>query len=178
MGKQKLLLPIDGQPMIRRVLAAASAWPVVVVAGDDVAPELGSTEVCIVRNATPERGMSHSLYLGNAVIPDGEPIAVLLGDLPDITPAAIETVVSAYDDTVDIVVPSCDEQLAHPVVFGPRARRKIVDLADGDTIDRLRDDPHLRRRTVVTDRCALHDIDTPVEYARRVGDQTTSDVFE
>ena len=34
MGRQKLLLPIDGQPMIERAVAAAAAWPTVVVTSD------------------------------------------------------------------------------------------------------------------------------------------------
>jgi molybdenum cofactor cytidylyltransferase len=169
MGTQKLLLPIDGLPLIERTIAAAAAWPVVVVAGDEVAYALGATTLCIVRNASPERGMAHSLALGNAVIPDGEPIAVLLADLPDITADAIAAVIDAYDDTVDVVVPRCGDQFAHPVVFGPLARRGIPALPDGDTIKRLRDDPRLRRRSVEVGRCGLTDIDTPDEYAARRG---------
>jgi len=169
MGKQKLVLPIDGRPMIQCVLDAAAAWPVVVVTGDEVAPTLGSTVLRIVRNDAPERGMSHSLALGNAVVANDEPIAVLLGDLPDITAASIASVIAAYDDTVDVVVPRCGETFVHPVVFGPRARRKIAALPDGDTIKRLRDDASLRRRIVETDRGALTDIDTPGDYTERIG---------
>jgi len=169
MGTQKLLLPIDGMPLIERTIAAAADWPVVVVAGDEVAHALGATSLCIVRNAAPERGMAHSLALGNAVVPDGEPIAVLLADLPDITPTAIAAAIDAYDNTVDVVVPRCEDRFAHPVVFGPRARAGIAALPDGDTIKRLRDDPRLRRRIVEVGRCALTDIDTPDEYAARGG---------
>lgn len=168
MGKQKLLLPIDGRPIIEHVLAAASAWPIVVVTGEEVAPTLGHTSLQIARNAAPERGMSHSLKLGNAVVEDAEPIAVLLGDLPDITAASIAAVIEAYDDTVDVVVPRCGETFVHPVVFGPRARGKIAALPDGDTLKRLRDDPSLRRRIVETDRGCLTDIDTPSDYTERI----------
>jgi molybdenum cofactor cytidylyltransferase len=168
MEKQKLLLPIDGRPMIEHVLAAAAAWPIVVVAGAEVAPTLGARTLRIVRNDAPERGMSHSLQLGNAVIDEAEPIAVLLADLPDISAKTIAETLEAYDNSVDVVVPRCGKLFAHPVVFGPAARQKITALPDGDTIKRLRDDPNLRRKVVETDSSALIDIDTPTDYKRRV----------
>jgi molybdenum cofactor cytidylyltransferase len=168
MGSQKLLLPIDGRPLIARVIEAASPWPRVVVAGSRLAPALGSGwALRIVRNDEPERGMSHSLALADAVIAPSEPIAVLLGDLPDITSAAIAAVIGAYDETVDVLIPRHGETFVHPVVFGPRARRNIAALPDGDTIRSLRDDPTLRRRIVPADRSALTDIDTPGDYTKR-----------
>jgi molybdenum cofactor cytidylyltransferase len=168
MGRQKLLLPIDGCPMIERVLNAAVAWPVVVVAGDEVAPALGPTALRIVRNAAPERGMAHSLRLANQVVPPDEPIAVLLADLPDISAQTIAAVIAAYDDAVDVVSPQHAGICTHPVIFGPLARRKIADLPDGDTIKRLRDDPSLRRRIIETSAEALTDIDTPSDYSARI----------
>lgn len=167
MGSQKLLLPIDGRPMIAHVLAAAAGWPIVVVSGAELEPLLTALPLRIVRNVAPERGMSHSLALANAVIAPSEAIAVLLGDLPDITPAAVAAAIDAYDETVDVVVPRCGDAFGHPVVFGPHARRKIAALADGDTIRELRDDPGLRRRMLPADPGALTDIDTPDDYAQR-----------
>jgi CTP:molybdopterin cytidylyltransferase MocA len=168
MGSQKLLLPIEGRPLIARVVEAAAGWPRVVVAGPDIVPVLATARLRIVRNDAPERGMSHSLALADAVVTRNEPIAVLLGDLPDITPAAIAAVIDAYDETVDVVVPRYAATFVHPVVFGPIARRKIAALPDGDTIKRLRDDPSLRRRIVAGDHSAITDIDTPGDYAKRV----------
>jgi molybdenum cofactor cytidylyltransferase len=171
MGSQKLLLPIDGRPMIAHVIDAAAGWPLVVVAGAGVEPFLAAAAVRIVRNAAPERGMSHSLALADASIAPSEPVAVLLADLPDITPAAIAAVIGAYDETIDVVVPRSGATFGHPVVFGPRARRKIAALPDGDTIKAVRDDPSLRRRIVAADRSALTDIDTPDDYRKRIDRQ-------
>jgi molybdenum cofactor cytidylyltransferase len=168
MGRQKLILHVDGQPMVSLVIEAAGAWPTLVVAGDEVACLLGPAASHIVRNDTPERGMSYSLLLAHRCIAAAEPIAVLLGDLPDITHAAIERVIAAYDATVDVVIPRCGQTAGHPVVFGPRARRKIAHLPEGDTIRLLRDDPALRRRIVQTGPAALCDIDTPSDYSRRL----------
>jgi molybdenum cofactor cytidylyltransferase len=168
MGSPKLLLPLDGRPLIARVLEAAARWPCVVVAGSGLAAALESPALRIVRNDAPERGMAHSLALADAVVDRSEAIAVLLGDLPDITPAAIAAVVDIYDESVDVVVPRHGETFVHPVVFGPRARRKIAALPDGDTIRGLRDDPSLRRRIVPADGSALTDIDTPGDYRKLV----------
>jgi molybdenum cofactor cytidylyltransferase len=169
MGRQKLLEAIDGRPMIRRVVAAASRWPTVVVASAAVAAELLGEAVAIVRNDEPERGMSRSLQLANAVVPAGEPIAVLLGDLPDCDTAAIARVVDAYDADADVVVPRAGKRLGHPVVFGPAARARIAALPEGDTIHTVRDDPALRRRIVdVADARPFADIDTEEELAARI----------
>jgi CTP:molybdopterin cytidylyltransferase MocA len=173
MGRQKLLERIGGRSLIVRAVDAAAAWPTVVVASDAVAAELHAAgtadRVRIVRNAEPERGMNRSLALADAAIPPGEPIAVLLGDLPDCDAATIARVAAAYDDDVDVVIPQAGERRGHPVVFGPAARRAIATLGDGDGLHRLRDAPALRRRIVaVDDPRAFDDIDTEAELAARI----------
>jgi CTP:molybdopterin cytidylyltransferase MocA len=170
MGRQKLLETIDGRPMIWRAIDAAARWPTVVVASAAVAATLADASVRIVRNDEPERGMSHSLRLADAAIPPDEPIAVLLGDLPDCDSAAIARVVDAYDANVDVLVPCVGKRLGHPVVLGPAARAKIRGLPDGDTQSTVRDDPSLRRRLLdVDDARAFEDIDTEDELAARRG---------
>jgi molybdenum cofactor cytidylyltransferase len=169
MGRQKLLEPIEGRPLIRRAVDAAAGWPTVVVASDAVAAALDPAGVRIVRNPDPERGMNHSLALADAAIEAGEPIAVLLGDLPDCDATTIARVIDAYDDGVDVVVPQAGERLGHPVVFGPAARTLIATLGDGDGLHRLRDAAGLRRRIVVVDDArAFEDIDTEAELAARI----------
>jgi CTP:molybdopterin cytidylyltransferase MocA len=179
MGRQKLLEQIDGRSLIGRAVEAAAAWPTVVVASDAVAAELAASgaaqRVRIVPNHEPERGMNRSLALADAAIAPDEPIAVLLGDLPDCDAAAIARVVAAYDDAVDVVVPQAGERFGHPVVFGPAARRAIATLGDGDGLHRLRDLAGLRRRIVtVPDARAFEDIDTEAELTARRGTPRTN----
>lgn len=174
MGRQKLLERIDGTPMIRRAVDAAARWPTVVVASAAVAAELAGTAVRIVANDEPERGMSRSLQLADAAIPAGEPIAILLADLPDCDANAIARVVDAFDASVDVVVPRSGTRFGHPVVFGPAARRKIAALPEGDTLQRVRDDPELRRRILAApDDCAFTDIDTEEQLAARLNAERT-----
>ena len=173
MGRQKLLERIDGRSMIERAIDAASAWPTVVVTSDAVAAELAAAglaeRVDIVINNEPERGMNRSLALANAAIDAGEPIAVLLGDLPDCDAVAIERVVDEYDESADVVVPQAGKRFGHPVVFGPAARRALAELGDGDGLNAVRDAETLRRRIVpVSDSGAFEDIDTVDELAARL----------
>lgn len=169
MGRQKLLEPIDGRPMILRAIGAAAAWPTVVVASAPVAAMVAAQPVRIVANDAPERGMNHSLALADAAIDPGEPLAVLLGDLPDSNATTIARVLGAYDDDVDVLIPRAGKRFGHPVVFGPNARRRIPALGDGDGLQRIRDDPSLRRRFVdLDDPGAFDDIDTEDELAARL----------
>ena len=145
----------------------------VVVASDAVAAELAASGraagLRIVRNNEPERGMNVSLAIADAAIDPAEPIAVLLGDLPDCDAAAIARIVDAYDAESDVVVPHAGKRFGHPVVFGPAARRMIAGLGDGDGLNRVRDAETLRRRIVpVDDRGAFDDIDTEAELAARL----------
>jgi CTP:molybdopterin cytidylyltransferase MocA len=163
-----LLEEIDGRPMIRRAVEAAAAWPTVVVASATIAEMLARENVRIVPNGEPDRGMSHSLRLADAAIAPDEPIAIMLGDLPDCDGAAIARVVNAYDPAFDVLVPRAGKRLGHPVIFGPAARAKIRDLADGDTQSTLRDDPSLRKRFLdVDDPRPFEDIDTEDELRAR-----------
>jgi molybdenum cofactor cytidylyltransferase len=173
MGRQKLLERIDGQTLIARATAAASAWPTVVVTSDAVAAELarngGAGHVRIVRNNEPERGMNRSLALADAAIDPAEPIAVLLGDLPDCDAATIARAVAAYDADVDVVIPHAGKRRGHPVIFGPAARRAIAGLGEGDGLHTVRDAAGLRRRSIeVGNAGAFEDIDTPEELAARL----------
>lgn len=173
MGRQKLLERIAGRSLIERAIDAAAAWPTVVVASDAVATELlasgASERVRIVRNDEPERGMNLSLALADAAIDTSEPIAVLLGDLPDCDAATIGRVVAAFDDDVDVVIPQAGERFGHPVIFGPNARRAIAALGDGDGLNRVRDAAGMRRRIVaVDDARGFDDIDTEAELAARI----------
>jgi CTP:molybdopterin cytidylyltransferase MocA len=173
MGRQKLLERIDGRSLIARAVDAAAGWPTVVVASEAVAAELAASGIAervrIVRNDEPERGMNRSLALADAAIAGGEPIAVLLADLPDCDAATIARVLGAYADDVDVVVPEAGGRFGHPVVFGPAARRGIATLGDGDGLNRVRDAAGLRRRIVaVDDPRAFDDIDTETELAERI----------
>lgn len=160
-GKQKLLLAFRGTPMIERAIAAAHAWDPVVVAGPEVTAYLaGRTGLTVLRNDRPDLGMSHSLKLANRVLAGSAALIVLLGDKPLVSSGLIEGICSAAG-AADIVYPVRGAQPGHPVFLSPRARERINDLPDGDTLRMLRDDARLRVQAVETDdEGAFFDVDT------------------
>jgi molybdenum cofactor cytidylyltransferase len=160
-GRQKLLMEFRGRKLIEYPIAAAQMWNPIVVAGPDVARYLAArSDVEVLLNDEPERGMSHSLGLGNRAVVDELALIVLLGDKPLITAALIEFVCRAAADA-DLVYPVCEDVPGHPVWLSPRARACIDGLPDGDTLRLLRDRLELRQRAVKTsDAGAVFDLDT------------------
>jgi CTP:molybdopterin cytidylyltransferase MocA len=168
MGAQKLLLCIGGDPLFTRVVAAAAAFPRILVVSPAVAAHVTAQPgLQIILNERPERGMTYSLALADAAATDPEAaLVVLLADTPLVDAALIARVVAARGDA-DVAYPVRGGIPGHPVVFGPRARARIAGLPDGDTLRALRADPGLRRVEVPeTEDRAFADVDTPEDFAR------------
>ena len=99
-GSQKLLLDIDGVPMVRHVLEAASEGgchqTVVVYAEDEVGRTVdGRAE--LVFNPKARTGMASSLHVGlKAMRPEIEGAMVLLGDQPLVGSRTVATLLRAW----------------------------------------------------------------------------------
>ena len=160
-GKQKLLMPYRGRPLIEYSITAAARWRPVVVCGDAVWQYLaGRQDIAIIRNDEPERGMSHSLSLANLAVEEDLSIAVLLADKPLASERLIETMLNASRGS-DVAYPQRDGEPGHPVILSPRARRFIDRLPPGDTVRLLRAHSQLVARPIETaDEGAFFDIDT------------------
>lgn len=166
MGREKLLLPFRGKPMIEYVIAVAREWNPILVANAAVAAYAAEDpQIETILNDAPEHGMAHSLALADAAIASDVPILVLLADKPLVTPQLVASLVERSADA-DVIFPlhPVSRQPGHPVIFSPRARAKIQSLPEGDTVRLLRDDPELVRRVVETeDEGAYFDVDTEAE---------------
>jgi len=168
MGAQKLLLPVAGRPLFTRALAAAAAFPRILVVSPALAAHVTAQPgLAIVLNERPDRGMTYSLALADAEVADREAaLVVLLADTPLVDAALIARVVAARGNA-DVAYPVRGGIPGHPVVFGPDARARIGGLPDGDTLRALRDDPGLRRIELPeTEDGAFADVDTPEDFAR------------
>src|SRR5262245_13088152 len=84
MGRNKLLLELSGQPLVRRVVgraAEAGLDPILVVVGheaDRVGAALGDVPHQAVVNPDHERGANSSLRLGLSRVPPGARAAVVV----------------------------------------------------------------------------------------------------
>jgi molybdenum cofactor cytidylyltransferase len=137
----KLLIGIDGKPMVRRVVEtalAAGARPVIAVTGherDRIEAALSGLPVACVDNPDYAQGLSTSLKRGLAALPaDIDGVLVCLGDMPLISAADIGRIVAAFDprEGREIIVPISGGKRGNPVLWGRRFFAEMRNLA-GDT---------------------------------------------
>jgi len=171
MGRNKLVLPVHGKPMVAHAVEAAAAAgldPVIVVTGHEAAAvrrAAGKTPVIFVQNDDFAHGLSTSLRAGIAAVPqDCEGAVVLLGDMPRVTAPLIEKVVKAFDagDDRTICVATAAGERGHPVLWGRQFFPELEAL-DGDTGARavMSRHPDLVCEVEAGDGAPLADIDTP-----------------
>ncbi|HEY4078976.1 MAG TPA: NTP transferase domain-containing protein [Rhizomicrobium sp.] len=171
MGRNKLVVPVSGKPLVCHAVGAALAGridPVIVVTGHEdasVRAALNGAAVCFVHNADFAQGLSTSLRAGIRAVPAGcDGALVLLGDMPGITPELARRVVAAFNPSEGraICVATADGQRGHPVLWGRQFFSEIEDLR-GDTGARALMDRHAELVCAVEAGSAapLIDIDTP-----------------
>ena len=125
-GENKMLYPIDGEPMVRRVVKAAlssSVDEVIVVVGfeaEKVKEALKGLKCVIVEN--PDYaigGQSSSVRCGVKHVKDGaEAVVILPGDVAFIDPSIIDKVVEEYrSKRAKIIVASYKGKSGHPILF-------------------------------------------------------------
>jgi len=173
MGQSKQLLPIDGQPMVRRVAQTvcqaglAQVVAVVGAEGERVARALAGLDLEIVHNQAWARGMSTSVRAGmEALRPEIEAALLVLADQPGLTLEALQALVEAYRATrAPMVAPYYRGRRGNPVLF---ARSLFADLGqvEGDQGGRALLVRHEQEvvRVDLDDAAILLDVDTRQDY--------------
>jgi molybdenum cofactor cytidylyltransferase len=121
----KLLSPVDGVPMIVRVVQTiedAGVSDIIVVTGHESAnihEALTDCDVRFVHNPEYKKGMSTSLRAGVAAIGErSNSTLICLGDMPWITTGSVQALLSAFDpDQPRICVPVYGLERGHPVLW-------------------------------------------------------------
>jgi molybdenum cofactor cytidylyltransferase len=175
MGSTKVLLPLGGRPMVRRVVDAAlasQAAPTVVVVGADAAAVTRALEgmpVAVVVNPDYDEGMSTSLRAGLAALgPEVAGALILLGDQPFVTAALLDTLIDRFATCGKAVVrPSVGGRPANPVLVAaalfPELAAERGDVGGRHVIARRAADVCL---VPVADPHELTDIDSPQDYEK------------
>jgi molybdenum cofactor cytidylyltransferase len=125
MGQPKQLLPIDGQPMVRRVtgvVCEAGLAQVVVVVGaqaEAVTQALDGLPAEIVVNEEWATGLSRSVKVGlGALQPEVQAALLILADQPALTASLLQLLVARYQATqAPIVAPVFQGRRGNPVLF-------------------------------------------------------------
>ncbi len=182
MRTPKLLLEIDGVPVITRVVRSSLASTLQLVtlvtgpSADDLVQALGpaATHPLFrhVMNPNPELGMSSSLRVGLSAIGDfAEGVMIVLADQPWLTAQVIDELLVAFrTHPRNIVVPTINNRRTTPVLF-PRLLFADLMAVEGDVGGR--DVVNRNRDKVVTVEVASRyddsDLDTPEDVARAAG---------
>jgi len=173
----KLLIGIDGKPMVRHVVEAVRAAhlaPVIVVTGherDQVEAVLQDLPITMVFNAAFAEGLSSSLKAGLGAVPaEADAVLVCLGDMPRVAAADIERIVAAFNPVEgrEIVVPTRNGKRGNPVLWARRFFPEMVREVAGDVGARhlIGAYPEAVVDVEMTSDGILTDIDTPQALAR------------
>ena len=175
----KLLLPIDGEPVVRRTarqLLAAGPEEVVVVLGheaDRIAGALDGLAVRTVLNPDYREGQMTSVRSGLAALTasvDG--ILVCLADQPYLTTADYASLIDAYarEGEKSVVVPTHGGRRGNPIVLAAAHRGAI--LARGANLgckQFIARNPDLVATVAFASDGFVRDIDTPEDYREAAG---------
>lgn len=137
LGRPKQLLPLGGQTVIwwtaRRALEACLAKVLVVTGGaaEGVRDALRGLPVRIIENPDFASGQASSLRAGIAAVPDETGAAViLLGDQPELDPAAIDAVIARWRETgAPAVLAGYRGRDGHPVVLDRELFPELTGIA-------------------------------------------------
>jgi molybdenum cofactor cytidylyltransferase len=173
-GSQKLLLDIDGTPMVRHVIEAASDGgchqTVVVYSSDDVKHSVNG-QVELVYNPEAKTGMASSLQAGlKALRPEIEAAVVLLGDQPLVGGRTVAALLRAWrreGSRPAVAVAQEEGGWSPPVVLSRELWDQLFALTgDAGARQVLQGRPELL--DVVPAPGRPDDIDTPDDYAKIV----------
>lgn len=139
-GRNKLLEPVGGVPMIHRTVESvlgSQARPVVVVTGheaDAIEVSLTGLDVTFIRNADYASGLASSLKAGIAAIPtDCDGAVVCLGDMPFVGAGEIDRLISGFSPAEGrlVCVPVRGGRQGNPVLW-PRTLFPELLALEGD----------------------------------------------
>jgi CTP:molybdopterin cytidylyltransferase MocA/ADP-ribose pyrophosphatase YjhB (NUDIX family) len=173
MGRPKLLLPLGGKSLVRRVAeeaVASRAGETVVVTGayrDGIERALAGLPIRLAHNADYARGMSTSLRVGlSALRREADAAIIVLADQPLVDRSVLDALIDRYERSgAAIVQPSYAGEPGNPVLWDRTLFGELM-AREGDQGGR----ELLRGRAGEVARVELatsgpgQDVDTPEEY--------------
>jgi molybdenum cofactor cytidylyltransferase len=176
----KLLIGIDGKPMVRHVaeaVQASQARPIIVVTGhqrEKVEAALSGLGIGrFVFNPDYAKGLSTSLKQGIAALPKGtEAVVVCLGDMPKVAAGEIDRLIAAFNPVEGraICLPTRRGKRGNPVLLASRLFQELANVSgDVGARDLIAAHPELVTEVEMEGDGTLLDIDTPQALARLAG---------
>jgi len=168
MGRNKLLLELGGETVIRRAARRAVAVldPVIVVLGHEanlVRQELVGLPCRTIVNPEHASGIHSSVQTGIAALPaDAEAAVVLLADMPLVTPTMIARLVETFRTSgAPLVISEYGDAVAPPHLYG---RTLFPELVESGGCGRQVIRRHRARGAMMSwPASALTDLDEPAD---------------
>ena len=172
MGRPKLLLEVEGRPIIRHVVervVSAGIREVFVVAGPEhggLARALEGLPVRFVVNPTPEAGQGSSVSVGVRSLPAGTTaVLIALGDQPGVPPEVIPALLEALKlPGKTIAGPRYADGLGNPVLFAASVFPELLALPGDRGARAVVERDASRLAQVHIPSRMPRDIDTPGDY--------------
>jgi molybdenum cofactor cytidylyltransferase len=174
MGRPKLLLALEGKPVLRHavegMLAGGVDEAVIVVPPehDDLEAALAGLPVRFAVNPRPEAGQSTSIAVGASAAPAGaEAVLIALGDQPRLPPQVIPGLIATFMRMGKaIAAPRYREGQGNPVLFGPQVISELRALTGDRGARAVIEKDTSRVAWVDFDEPMPADVDTPEDYDR------------
>ena len=171
LGIDKLLVDLEGEPLVRRAARraiAAGLAPVIVVVRDasHMSAALSGLPVQLVPNPRPEDGMASSVHAGIGAVPaECDAAVVLLPDMPLVTAKMLTELCERYTaDRAPLVITVYGETAAPPTLFARSLFSVLASAAEGGR-QVVRE--HRSRAAIVRQPAALLvDVDLPADLHR------------
>ncbi|MEN6439017.1 MAG: selenium cofactor biosynthesis protein YqeC [Syntrophobacter sp.] len=172
MNTQKLLMPVDGIPVLERVIRAAIASrlkeTLVVYRDDSIRAIAEQYPVKALHNPNARLGQSESIKIGmSKADSEADGFMFLVGDQPFMRPEIIDNLIGLFETNPQrIVLPKYQDKRGNPVLFPVSLKGALTEI-QGDNGGRevISHRCNLVYEHVIDDEKAGFDIDTLEDYA-------------
>lgn len=174
MGKNKLLLEVNGETIIKKTVRetlASDISSIYVVTGyqsDEVEEELDEFDINIVNNISYRGGVKTSIRLGLSHVPtycDG--VIIILADMPNVTSSHINNMIKAFDKRKkkQVIISAYKGTKQNPVLWANGMFRYADIIPEGSDVRpvlvEFEDDSKL---VEVNDQLELLDVNFPADF--------------
>ncbi len=183
-ARNKLLLPVNGAPLVRgvaRTYVDAIDGPVTVVTGyesEKVRNALVGLPVVFAHNQDFAKGQPGSVATGLEAAPDAEMLLIALADQPRLSAHDLMQLLQWHqsNDPEKITVPKLGAERGNPILVPRVLRRRLTENPNRPGCMRLtRDEPDLVQFAPLVADGFYADVDTPEEYAALTQKETETE---
>ena len=176
MGQEnKLLLPVDGKPMVRHVVETyinVVDGPLIVVTGFEegrIRRALEGLSVIFAKNDAFSTGQASSVAKGLSVAPEAKALLIGLADQPLLKASDLQDLLEAHRKhaEVKITVPTKNGQRGNPIVVPAALRSRLLENPDKPgCMHFTREHPETVQKVDFTAVGFFTDVDTPQDIAK------------